>query len=291
MSTSTSTVAAAPPTFSQPADFYQTRDFGQKWEAAAQLLREHGRVFFATLLRYTAPWLLLGTVVEVAVATLPDGTPGAGFLGGIFQRVGLVVGTGITFGFIRARMNLYQTPGHQLTVADIWAATSGTGAYFGQYIISNLLTVFAMFLLVLPGIYVAVALTLLPAVFFLEDNGISRCLSLIKGHWWSTFGLALVYGLVFIGLLFVPAMVFGALVATGGADKSAAFTLPFSVLTALVFFFLNPTMNLLLAFNYFSIVETKESPGLEWRAAQLGAAPEAPAPGDDAYAPPFGGTL
>lgn len=283
MHTSTTlSVDATTPTFSQPVDFYQTRDFGQKWEATAQLLRQHGRVLFATLLRYTAPWFLLGMIIEAAGFATGNETA-VNFVGGIAQRVGVVVGTGIVFGFLRLRIQHYQTPGQELTVADVWDATTGTGAYFGKSILGGFVTVLAMLLLFLPGIYVAVTLTLLPAVSLLEDGDLSRCFTLIKGYWWSTFGLAIVAGILFIGLLIVPAFAAGALMATNPDNHLIG--LPFSLFTAVAMFFLNPLMNVLLAFNYFSIVEAKESPGLEWRAAQLGEAAPAPANPDQLYAP------
>ncbi|RAK65221.1 hypothetical protein [Hymenobacter edaphi] len=284
MSTSTTVLADAATTFSQPADFYQTRDFGQKWEATAQLLRQHGRVLFAALLRYTGPWLLLGIIIEAAGYATGNETA-VGFVGGICQRVALIVGTGITFGFLRLRIQHYQAPGRELTVADVWEATSHTGAYFGKTIVGGLITTFALLLLLLPGIYVAVALTLLPAVVFLEADGdLSRCFNLIKGYWWSTFALALVYGLLFLGLLLVPAMVLGYFMASNPDNRIIG--IPFSLFTAAAMFFLNPVMNVLMAFNYFSIVEAKESPGLEWRAAQLGEAAPAPAASNDyRYAP------
>ncbi|GAB3837902.1 hypothetical protein [Hymenobacter jeollabukensis] len=271
MNTST-TVLADATAFSQPADFYRTRDFGQKWEATAALLR------------YTGPWLLLGLIVEAAGYATGNETA-IGFVGGICQRVALVVGTGITFGFLRLRIQHYQTPGRELTVADVWEATSNTGTYFGKTIVGGFIALFASILLLLPGIYVAVALMLLPSVVFLEEEGgISRCFDLIKGYWWSSFALALVYGVLFLGLLFVPAMALGYFMVSNPDNHLIG--IPFSLFTAAAMFFLNPVMNVLLAFNYFSIVEAKESPGLEWRAAQLGEAAPAPAASNDyRYAP------
>lgn len=281
-STTLAVDATAAPTFSQPADFYRTRDFGQKWEATAQLLRQHGRVLFATLLRYTGPWFVLGLIIEAAGAATGNEKAG-NIVSNLAQQVGDVVGVGITFGFLRLRIQHYQTPGHELTVADVWGATTGTGAYFGRRIVGNIITGVALLLLLLPGIYVAVTLTLLPAVALLEEGDLSRCFDLIKGYWWSTFGLAAVAGLLLVSVLVVPAMVLGGLM-TIYPDNSLL-ELPFSVFAAVATFFLNPILTVLLAFNYFSIVEAKESPGLEWRAAQLGEAAPAPANSDQLYAP------
>ncbi|UYZ59295.1 hypothetical protein [Hymenobacter latericus] len=46
-------------------------------------------------------------------------------------------------------------------------------------------------------------------------------------------------------------------------------------------FLLQPVTAILLAFNYFSIVESKESPGLSWRASRIGLAPAAGGPPTD----------
>ncbi|HEY6629432.1 MAG TPA: hypothetical protein VI193_10655 [Acidimicrobiia bacterium] len=55
-------------------------------------------------------------------------------------------------------------------------------------------------LLVLPGVWLAVSVSLAPQIVALEDRGviasITRSIKLVRGRWWGTFGFLLLVGLV-----------------------------------------------------------------------------------------------
>lgn len=55
-------------------------------------------------------------------------------------------------------------------------------------------------LLVIPGIWLAVSVTMLPHVVALEDRGVigslSRSITLVRGRWWPTLGYLLLVGLM-----------------------------------------------------------------------------------------------
>jgi hypothetical protein len=293
--------ATAPPTFEHPADFYQVRDFGQKWEATAQLLRQHGRPLMLALLRYVAPWLLAGTLLQTASTFLPGLLDYDTFdyrsyawlarLGTVLGRVGALVGTGVVYGFLRLCMHCYQSPGYQPTPADIWDSTAHTGLYFGKFLTGVLLCGAGLLLMIAPAVYVAVVLTLLPGVVFMEQDGLGRTFELVKGHWWSTAGLTLVTLGFNVALILVPGALLGYLLGNPDFEDFSTPLMTAAVLgtqffTLLVQLLLLPVRELVLAFNYFSIVEAKESPGLEWRAGRLGEAlaPKTP-PADSLYAP------
>ncbi len=57
-----------------------------------------------------------------------------------------------------------------------------------------------LLLLVIPGVWLAVSVSLAPQVVALEDRGvidsITRSITLVRGRWWGTFGFLLLVGLV-----------------------------------------------------------------------------------------------
>jgi hypothetical protein len=287
-------LAAPPdaPAFDHPADFYRVRDFGQKWEATAQLLRQHGRLLLLTLLRYTAPWLLAGALVQALIIKYPFSIPYSGglvYLGVFLERVGEIVGTGIIYGFFRLRMNMHQSPGYRLTPTDIWEATEGIGLYFGKYLAVVLLCVVGLLLMIAPSVYVYVAFALVPGVVFMEHDGLTRTFELIKGSWWATAALvATVLGLS-LGLNVVPSWLSGRFFAVNWGNDSAwiwLLLLAQQLYGAAALLGLLLVREVLMGFHYFGLIEARESPGLEWRASRLGQEPApAPAAPDTLYAP------
>ncbi|UYZ59296.1 hypothetical protein [Hymenobacter latericus] len=206
MSTLTQAPTAAPP-FSHPADFYQVRDFGQKWEATAQLLRLHYRELLGALVRYTGLYMLIGALFQVAGEHLV-GTDGAMLypIGTVFYWIGSFVGTGVVYGFLRARMHALDEPEARYSPDQIWDFVSGLGSFFGSYLIFGALVVLGFLCLLIPGFYLWPAFTLLPGVVLLEDHEepLSRCFRLIERCWWPTFGLVLLTALLSIGVIQVP---------------------------------------------------------------------------------------
>lgn len=87
--------------------------------------------------------------------------------------------------------------------------------FLGYGILMMLMIVIGMFLCLLPGIYLAIVLSLGTSILVFENKGvsdtISHCFNLIKGRWWETFGVVLVVGFLvgILGQIFgVPALVY-----------------------------------------------------------------------------------
>lgn len=288
----TTTAPAPPASFEHPADFYQTRDFGQKWEAAAQLLRQHGRPLLPTVLRYAGPWLLLSALLRTwtlgyRYSNLTETyLPGPSYVAYFTDAVGSVVAAAVVYGFLSLRLNLYQSPGYRLTAADVWQATRDTGLYFGKYLSMSLLMLAGLLLMIAPSVYVYVVMALMPGVVFLEQDGLTRTFELIKGHWWQTAALVLTALAVQWGATMAPSSVLTALlerriIASEGLIWTSILLM--QLFAAAVHAAMLLVRETLFAFQYFHIVEAKESPGLAWRAARLGAGEAAPAPAADLY--------
>lgn len=127
---------------------------------------------------------------------------------------------------------------------------------------------------ILPGIYVAVPLSLLLIVIYREETGvfaaISRCFEIVSGHWWATFGLLLVLGLignVFSTVLSLPQLVLSTLVGLntlegGNAGWWQYLLVGLNIITYAGYLLIYAISLIGLTFQYFSLVEQKEMPGL-----------------------------
>ena len=146
-----------------------------------------------------------------------------------------------------------------------------------------------MFFVFMPGfMYLGITLSLFFVVRTQENLSIgaafSRCFELIKGKWWSTFGLLLVMGIIqaMAGwIVMIPYYILIFVMGFSGEFDmlSDAENLSMTIVTVtVVFYALNFIVSLLgsmlsyvaLAFQYFNLVELKEATGLMQRLDTFG---------------------
>ncbi len=132
-------------------------------------------------------------------------------------------------------------------------------------------------LCVLPGIYVAVALSLVLPVMVIENTSfsvaISKAFNLIKGNWWATFGIIFIMSLI-VGIISgvgsVPVVILTILKMVMKLDFNL---MPFFVIAGVIYCFLMLAQSLLAISSclcYFSYEEQKEGTGLLNRIDNLG---------------------
>ncbi|MCC3157378.1 hypothetical protein LJ737_09010 [Hymenobacter sp. 15J16-1T3B] len=303
--------------FATPQDYYRLRDFGQKFEATIAFLRKHGgnmyRILLLPLLAAIVPLAVLMTVFgrsfrfnqfgnssgasSQAVLMMP-----ALFGLVVLMLAALLVQYAMLYGFVKRRM--YQPdPAVPISAGEAWdEGKRYLLPLIGYSLVAGVLVVLGYFLLLLPGIYLSIAVLLLPSVVVFEDADLgsifSRCLQLIRGKWWSTFGLYMVASMA-IGMLSagvgVVLGIFTAGFSLKAADTQAAFT-AVAVLQAVqlgINLLLVPTVYVLLMFQYFNLVERRDHVSLQWRAEQLGQTPGGPTgpdgpAADDLFRPSYG---
>ncbi len=171
-----------------------------------------------------------------------------------------------------AHMKVYErTKSSTISVADVWAEIQ---PMIGRAIVISLLNsvvvgVGFMFL-VIPGIYVAVVLSLSLAVTCFEGTDFgttwTRCFQLIRDKWWSTFGLIFIMALIIaiVGLLFaVPTALIAFL--TGSKmlpDVSVGWLMVVNVINLVGRTLLNVVLYTAIGFQYTNLVERQEGRGL-----------------------------
>jgi hypothetical protein len=142
-------------------------------------------------------------------------------------------------------------------------------------------------------VYLAVVLSLFFPVLWLEDNSLvdtlSRCFQLIKGHWWATFGLIAVVGIIqtTIAVVFVLpqyAVMFGKMLRVPGLDSDLLGVLAQCIYAAgLIFTYAIPL--LAMSFQYFNLAEQKEGIGLRLLVNELGQPQAVPVAQSSHYRP------
>jgi hypothetical protein len=137
-------------------------------------------------------------------------------------------------------------------------------------------------ILIIPGIYLAVTLSLIYMIRIREGIGFfsafDRCTKLISKNWWFTFGFIIVIGLIqgFIGFIFyIPNYVALFALTLSGLNNPAQSSTGHIIFTITSVI---SSLNLLLymisvigiSFHYYNLVERKEAPSLLERIDTIG---------------------
>jgi hypothetical protein len=211
------------------------------------------------------------------------------------------------------------TPSH-ISTADVWKAVranffnvliscaclviiSTIGVMFSGYLIFSVVgdgagAILGFFLLMFATIYLTVAFSPFLIMRLVEKvdifRAIGRCFKLIEGKWWQTFALLFVCYIIqsaLVSIVFVPfyTFVFAERMLSNDTVPDLTTSLIYVavggvilVLTVAASFCLTLVVT---CFQYFSLVEDKESVGLMQRIQQLGHTPSSPVapPARDLY--------
>lgn len=218
---------------SQPKiEFYKLRDFGAKMNATIEFLRENIGRLFLNLLFIAGPLaLILSIFFKNLFSTFFNLGFNAGQSGDVseFSSAFAVIGgsyflmiiviwlatsmiISVTYTYIR----LYnEGVAKETSVGDVFRlALKKYGGILLLGILIGLSVVFGMFFFIIPGIYLAVTLSLAYPIYVFEDisptDAFGRTFRLIRQKWWSTFGILIVTALLayVVQLLFnLPLMV------------------------------------------------------------------------------------
>lgn len=297
--------------FTQESDFRRERDFGAKISATFEFIGAHWRPLGKCLLYFVIPTaLLMGIALGVAqnqsfrligqVASTP--AEQLTRLGNIYSNwthwLGLIMALisytllGATvYGYVRVRMALPHE--QEVTPALVWQQLLHLAPRLGvSTVVVTVITMIGFILLVIPGIYLSVALSLVWAIQAFEDSalgaGTSRSLSLIRGKWWSTLGLIFIMSVV-IGIVgsvlqipryvsFVGKLLHWEWLGSDGLLVAG------SIMSSVGQMILYVPLILVLMFQYFNLVERKEDVGLRSLVDSLGSSP-APVAHNHAYRP------
>lgn len=257
----------------------EERDFGEKFNATFLFARQNFKNLSLSLLLLGAPLMIVGNLLvaylqadmQIGSFDYTNGLPdGFWTLYLIIIPVYFIAYSwlmAVTYAYIAE----YLTGNREITTGQVFKrASQKIGKILVSSIIIAIMVGFGFLLVVIPGIYLMVAVTFVQVIILVEDvpvfKSISRSISLIKGKWWSTFGLIVVMSFV-VGImqlvftiptyvnLFVKGLHQNLFAFDAGTILSNAFgTIGISLLYPLFF--------IAIAFQYFNMVERHESKGL-----------------------------
>lgn len=178
-------------------------------------------------------------------------------------------------------LKLYQQRNEQpVAVADVWTEVQ---RHIGRTLLFTLASIVVMItgfvLLFIPGVYIAIVLSLAMPIIVFEDADFgttwNRCFQLIRDKWWSTFGLMVVMLIVvsIINLVFaIPAGIVQALVSMKVVPNMPSLvTILTNALNMIGATLLYSLLYLALCFQYANLVERQEGTGLASAIDSIGA--------------------
>ncbi|GAA4049830.1 hypothetical protein GCM10022409_40680 [Hymenobacter glaciei] len=297
--------------FTQEADFRQRRDFGQKFSATFDFIGAHWRGLGQALLYLVLPAAILQGIVTGLVQNqiLSKVVQGSGTGTNRLRQMAMVtemyqspfywaniVVSGIFIMLLVLTVYAYvkcllrpMPSSEPISVRQVWEVVKQEfiGSYLSYFGLLFLVGIGFVFLAI-PGFYLSVAFSLFYITKVVEGTGFgetcSRCLRLVRGKWWSTFGLMFlmtmmlgialgVFGGVLSSIVYFLAGSFGLVHTSEAGSSTGLFTVIISALTGLLNMFIYPPLLLALAFQYFNLVERRDGTGLHQLVGQIGQAP------------------
>lgn len=236
------------------------------------LVRLYFKPLAGMLLTVAGTAVVIVTVLSVVVipALLDPGATTPAFVDNILWQIPTILTQAVTCAFITLlAYNPQEVPSRE----TVWALIKERlGTLIVATFLASLMMIIGLVFLLLPGIFIGVSLSIIPAVVVVEGlpvgKSISRAFDLTRGFWWQTFGLIIIMILILLIVMLIPAVPLVLItgfsdllwqdygtdtVALGIADRllSGAGTI-----AGLALFTIAVTL------HYFSLVEHKEAPYL-----------------------------
>lgn len=213
-------------------EFKKTRDLGAIISDAFKFIRENWKGYFGTVIRIAGPAFII-FIVAMALYMRSLGGMMSGFASDnpsfgssefgieVVAYVLLAMIAGLAFYvlmqmaslfYIKSYINNNGTVDRSEIIANV---KQNFWKFLGFGFLMMIMVIIGMIFCFLPGIYIAVVLSLGTSILVFEGKSvgdtISHCFTLIKDHWWETFGVVFVVGLLvgILGQIFgVPAIIY-----------------------------------------------------------------------------------
>ena len=273
-------------------EFRKARDFGGIINDTFAFARQNIALMFKSLLFIAGPLVLLQgifaglygarsalLITGKAMQNPFDAVFGIEYLLLlVFALLSYTMITIITLEFVV----LYAARGPEgITVDALWQLTKKDFWMMVLTIIGNFFVIiFSMLLLIIPGIYFSIVVSLVPIMRIQERIGyfasVRRSMRLVSGSWWFTLGLFIILALI-VGMmgsvLGLPSMALSFLSVFHKADVTGYFYKALFIATGIVqqfSAFFSAIVLIAVGFLYYSLVEKKEGTGLLKKVEEIG---------------------
>lgn len=266
----------------------QQRNFGALLSATVEYLRIHFRHLFKAIMFIPGPVVILGAaIMGTSIGTMLDYAtdrvdPPVGAIVPIFGGVFVILCAAALMGaVVNEYVVLSVERERQVEVSEVWEAIRRDiwiiiPTYIGNYVI----IVVGYVLLIIPGIWAANVFQIMIPVRLQERLGfgeaLSRCIELMRGRWWFTFGYVYVVSLVagMLSYAFILPLYFTLF--AGAFTES--FRTPMMIvaiaicgLIALVGqFMVSSVPQAAIAIHYYNLVERHDGVGIAGRISSIG---------------------
>lgn len=284
----------------QPIEFRKQRELGDIITDTFQFLRQNFKPLFKDIFKITGPVFVILIFAIGYYSYLGMDLFSNPFLNEV-SEVNIemyLISLFILFSSLIAfYVLLYNTVLHYIksyiensgTVDDI-AVFSGVkkdfGKMLGLILLVGIITIFGLFLCILPGVYVWVPLSLTPAMLVFSRtsvmDSISYSFSLVNNNWWTTFFTLFVISLLvyIISMIFqFPLMVYFFFKAMTMSEEGSIANpadlvdwvyVFFNVLSSMFQYLLSVVVVVASAFIYYNLDEKKNATGTYERISNLG---------------------
>lgn len=283
--------------YTQKINFHKIRNFSQKLNVTIEFIRQNALPLGKSILYILGPLAILNGLLFSQYINFSFGNmsgqepsdvqnPFAMFLTPSYY--GFLVlsffSTSVNFSVIFNFMKLYKSKyPEEITVVEVLnAALKNLLPIILLSIITFIFMMAGFIALLIPGLYLMVVLSLAIPTLFFEDKGIfesiGRSFKLIKEKWWSTFGLLIVSSIIMyiVSLIFsVPSLILTAIndLTDISFDVSSIWfqgSMTMAVILMVLGSYLSYSIPMVaLSFQYFNLVERRESVGLMSEIDQL----------------------
>ena len=196
-----------------------------------------------------------------------------------------LIASSVLFNTVYGYIKLYIQNGPDgFTINDVWSqVTKNFLRILGALIIIGLVVLVGTAFCLIPGIYFAVALSIVLSIMIFEEkkfpDAFGRSFKLIKNNWWHTFGVLIIATIILyilVILISVPSMLFGFKSMftniKNGQNPAMNLSTGYYIVNAITSLFTQSLMVIpivITAFLYYSIVEKVEKPSLMGKIDQI----------------------
>jgi hypothetical protein len=274
----------------QKIELRKTRDFSAKINVTFEFLKQNFQPLAKSLIFISGPFVLLqglfnGLYQKQILSVTPSSASNPfGLIADAFVWLGLTF-LFLVMGYISSLIvvnefaRLYETHENpsDIEVGEIWEGVKKKflPILLAAFVAAILVFISAIFFII-PGIYVAITLSLIGPVMIIEGRdlgaALSRCFSLITEKWWSTFGLTFVTGIIASTMAFffaIPQYVFMFLIGIhriNATDPPALWQQAGLIVSSMIYTMganlLQSIVMVAILFQFYNLVERREARGL-----------------------------
>lgn len=279
----------------QTIQFKKQREIGDIITDTFRFIRENYKSLLSYIIKTTGPFFLVLAIAVGYYTYSAAGNPFESFSGDIgnfiisffLLVVSLLLFYSALYGTILHYIKCYITNEGIVKESDVKAGVKKD--FFKLLLLaflSGILIIAGFILLVIPGIFLIVPLSVAGAVLVFKDysvsESISYCFTLVKDHWWITFITLFIIGILvyIIGLVFQVPLIIYTVIKTLTAVQEGSMANPelfrdwifisLQIFSSIIQYLLSIITIISIAFIYFNLNEHKHLTGTYETIEKLG---------------------